>query len=114
MIYQVVDVDGEHSTNFNITSTKMDSGIIILAENILAIDKIFFRLSQYLTKIRRQKIILMVSNANTNDAGFDAQACDILTKFWQRIRIINTIFITPCSNGPKVCSLCNLLCLLSR
>lgn len=106
MISQVIDADAEYSTshqlNFShLTSTKMDSGIIIIAENCLAIDEILFGLSQYLTKIRRQKIILVITN--TNDAEFDAQASAILIKFWQRIRIINIILITPSSDRPKVC-----------
>lgn len=99
------DADAEHSMNhqlnfFNLTSTKMDSGIIILAENIFAFDRILDQLSRYLTKSRRQKVILMVTN--TNEAEFDGQANDILPKFWERIRIINIILIAPCSNGPKV------------
>lgn len=80
---------------------KTASGIIILAENIFTIEKILFPLSRHLMKIRRQKIILMVTN--TTDAEFDAQANNILTKFFQRVRIINIILITPCSDGPKVC-----------
>lgn len=60
MISQVIDADAEYSTshqlNFShLTSTKMDSGIIIIAENCLAIDEILFGLSQYLTKNQAAK-----------------------------------------------------------
>lgn len=108
VIYKMIKViDVEHSTDqmnlFNLSSIK-DSAIIILADNISTIDKILLKFSQYLTKIRRQKIILMVLVTKANDNEFCAQSDDLLTKFWEHIRIINIILITPCSTGPKVCN----------
>lgn len=100
VVYKVINAESPINVELNLSSMKTDSGIIILAENIFTIDKILFPLSRYLMEIRRQKIIVMVTN--TTDADFDAQANDILTKFFQRIRIINIILITPCSDGPKV------------
>lgn len=110
VLYKMIKViDVEHSTDhqlnlFNLSSIKTDSAIIILAENILTIDKILLKFSQYLPKIRRQKIILMVLVTKANDNEFCAQADDLLTKFWEHIRIINIILITPCSTSPKVCN----------
>lgn len=101
LVYKVIDADSSTILQLNLSNMKTASGTIILAENIFTIEKILFPLSRHLMKIRRQKIILMVTN--TTDAEFDAQANDILTKFFQRVRIINIILITPCSDGPKVC-----------
>lgn len=112
VMYKVVDAKSLTDHRFNLAGMKTDSGIIIVAEDIFTIDKIFFPLSRYLTKIRRQKIILMVTNTTNTD--FDAQASDILVKFFQRIQNINVVLITPCSNGRKVCNLRCWFCMCSQ
>lgn len=84
----------------NILKSDMQSGIFIIAENIFSIDRILFRLPEYLSDIRRRKAIIVITNAT--DPEFDALTIDILTKFWKQAKLANVILITPCKNDPEV------------
>lgn len=84
----------------NILKSDMESGIFIIAENIFSIDRILFRLPEYLSDIRRRKAIIVITN--TTDPEFDELTIDILTKFWKQAKLANVILITPCHNDPEV------------
>lgn len=84
----------------NILKSDMQSGIFIIAENIFSIDRILFRLPEYLSDIRRRKAIIVITN--TTDPEFDGLTVDILTKFWKQAKLANVILITPCKNDPEV------------
>lgn len=83
-----------------ILKNEKESGVLIIAESIYSIDKILYLLPQYLADVKRRKTIIAITN--TTDIQFDGMSKNLLTKFWEQIRIANVILITPCSSGPKV------------
>lgn len=105
--YQVSDIEcacltfsAHQMALANVLKTELHFGVLIIAENISMMDRILFRLPQYLSDIRRRKVIVMITN--TDDLKLDSQIDNILKKFWKRLHFVNVILMTPCSSGPKV------------
>lgn len=84
-----------------ILQSEFESGVLIVAENIYSIDKILFRLPQYVADIQRRKTIIAITN--TTDLEFDTLTVDILTKLFNLVTIANVLLITPCQSDPEVC-----------
>lgn len=83
-----------------ILQSEFESGVLIVAENIYSIDKILFRLPQYVADIQRRKTIIAITN--TTDLEFDTLTVNILTKLFNLVTIANVLLITPCQNDPEV------------
>lgn len=105
--FQVIDTEcGCVSLSYNrlrfleILQSEFESGVLIVAENIYSIDKILFRLPQYVADIQRRKTIIAITNAT--DLEFDTLTVNILTKLFNLVTIANVLLITPCQNDPEV------------
>lgn len=105
--YQIIDTEcGCVKLSYNrlrflsILQSETQSGVFIVAENIFSIDKILYRLPEYVSDIKRRKTIIAITN--TTDLEFDELTVNILTKLFKLVTLVNVILITPCNDDPEV------------
>lgn len=105
--YQIIDTEcGCDKLSYDrlrflsIMQSETQSGVFIVAENIFSIDKILYRLPEYVSDIKRRKTIIAITN--TTDLEFDEHTVNILAKLFKLVTLVNVILITPCNDDPEV------------